>query len=189
MQTRETFTRFNLRSSQDESFHIPMSAESGCFSGLFFPAGLDPIDPHNPYKPLKGTSGNGAELLRSQADTKWVERGPFPHVPCSQLPPHTRPESWCRRKGLLGGASSWVAVALLLFQPFFFAGELHPSTSTDFPELFAGIAPCWAGASWAPNTALQPGQAPTSHQNHCSLLTAGHYLPRCRDHPCLKSNS
>lgn len=63
-----------------------MSAESGDFPGLFFPMELDPIDAHNPYKPLKRTSGNGAELLRSQADPKCAERGPFPHVPCPQLP-------------------------------------------------------------------------------------------------------
>lgn len=59
-----------------------MSAELGCFSEFFFPAGLDPI------KSLKG-----AEFLRSQADSKLAEKGPFSHIPFSQLLPHTHSQA------------------------------------------------------------------------------------------------
>lgn len=76
-----------------------------------------------------------------------------------------------------GGASGWVAVALLLFQPFPFAGELNPSTSIDFLSYLLGLPPAGTGQARLLPPCCQPGQAPKNRQNHCSLLTAGCCLP------------
>lgn len=131
---RETLTRFNLQSSQDEFFQTPILQNLAAFLDSSFQQGLIPPTLWTPTSRWKGQSS-------SQADHKWVERGWFLHITCPQLPAHAHPQGWCRHQGSQRGTSSQLEVAL--FQSFPFTGELKPST--DFLSYLLGLPPAGSG--------------------------------------------
>lgn len=85
--------------------------------------------------------------------------------------------------GVMGGTSSWEAVALLLFKPSTFAGKLNLSNSTD--SYLLGLPSAGSGQAELPAVV----QALWSQEYHCSLLTTGHQLHCHLDDPCLKNDS
>lgn len=118
------------------SLSVSLSAESSCFSRLFFPVGHDPSKHSKPQKPLKETPENGAELPRSQTDPKKSRKGPFPLIPCSLLSPSTRALGWCPQQNNreVQAASGWGSVRVY---PFLFPGNWAPAPAV------ISWAVCW----------------------------------------------
>lgn len=147
-----------------------MSAESWCFSGFFFPVGLDPIDPQNPYKPLQRT-----ELLRSQADPKWVERGQFPMF----LTPNSHP-TLAHRAGAGSRGHREVQAAGWLWLCYFFNLSFLQRNCTPAPALISW-ALCWdcplLGQGELGSQRLAAGRAGTNEPTKSLLPTHGWPLP------------
>jgi len=72
---------------------------------------------------------------------------------------------------LQGGASSWVAVTLLLFKPFPFAGKLNPGTSTDFLSYLLGLPSAGPGQA-----GLLPQCCRQGKHQRANKITAPHSL-------------
>lgn len=81
---------------------FPCQQNLAAFQDSSFQQVLIPSTLQIPTNLWKGQSSWGHNLTHF---------GPFPHSPCSQLPPHTHSQGWCRQRGHredqeLGGSSS-----------------------------------------------------------------------------------